>query len=144
VRDSQLLEQAAAIVELMPKAMRRLFALDQDDPTAELPVAQLRVCGILRDGPHTVSELSRELGVSLSAATQLAGRLEKSGLAERVHEQRDRRVRSLRLTEHGERVMRRRTDKRTARAAQVLAGMEPQCRAAVVRALRALTEQQHR
>ena len=46
---------------------------------AELPLAQLRVCGVLCDGPRPMSAVSRELGVSLSAMTQIADRLERAG-----------------------------------------------------------------
>ena len=58
--------------------MRQLFSAD-DHLAAELPLAQLRVCGMLYDGPHPMSVLSRELGVSLSAMTQIADRLERAG-----------------------------------------------------------------
>lgn len=134
----ELEQQASEITDLMPRVLRRLFALDADDPATDLPVAQLRVCGILRDGPHTMSEISRELGISLSATTQVADRLEKSGMVERLCETGDRRVRLLRLTSYGEGIVRRRRERRVARVAEILSGMPPRNRDAVVTALHEL------
>ena len=45
-----------------------------------------------------MSSLGRELGVSLSAITQIADRLERAGLVTRVAKGGDRRVRRLELT----------------------------------------------
>ena len=90
-------QQAKAIASLMPALMRMLSSFD-DDPAAELPLAQLRVCTILSDGPRSMSALSREFGVSLSAMTRIADRLERAGLVTRVARDDDRRVRRLQLT----------------------------------------------
>lgn len=138
--DSDPVDQAAAIVDLMPRLMRRLFDLDPDDPTCHMPVGQLRVCGILLDCPRTVSALSRELGVSLSAATQLADRLVRSGMVERVAAQGDRRVKHLRLTASGEQTMRARQKRRAARVLEMIEPMSPESRNSVVTALRTLLE----
>ena len=132
--------QAAEIVDLAPRMMRRLFALDMDDPATDLPVAQVRMCTILRDGPQTMSAISRELGISLSAVTQLADRLETSGLVQRTCEDGDRRVKHLKLTPDGERIMRARRKKRVARVVQVLAQLTPNDRERLVVALRELAE----
>lgn len=140
MRDDTLREQALAVADLMPRLMRRLFTLDGDDPAMDLPVAQLRVCGILRDGPQSMSSLSRELGVSLPAATQLADRLERAGLVERMPEQDDRRVRCLQLTPRGRETMMARREKRVARVTDALARLAPDSRRSVISALRALFE----
>ena len=60
-----------------------------------------------------MSALSRDLGVSLSAMTQIADRLERASLVKRIAEGNDRRVRCLRLTPRGESIMQRREDVRT-------------------------------
>ncbi len=99
--NSNRFEEANQIASLLPALMRQLFMLD-DDLAADLPLAQLRVCAILRDGPHPMSVLSRELGVSLSAMTQIADRLERAKMVSRVAEDSDRRVRCLQLTQKGE------------------------------------------
>jgi DNA-binding MarR family transcriptional regulator len=119
VKDTTLLEEAEAISALMPALARGLFALN-NDVAAELPLAQLRVCGVLEEGPRSMSALSRELGVSLSAMTQIADRLERSQWVRRVTEDKDRRVRCLQLTPEGEALMRQR---KTARVQRILAAL---------------------
>ena len=49
-----------------------------------------------------MSALSREFGVSLSAMTRIADRLERARLVKRVAEGGDRRIRHLQLTPRGE------------------------------------------
>jgi len=73
-----LVEQARAITACLPAVMRQLFTFE-DDPIEELPLAQLRICSLLYGEPRSMSALSRELGVSLSAITQVADRLERRG-----------------------------------------------------------------
>lgn len=99
-----------------------------DDPAAKLPVAQLRVCNNLRGGRRSMSELSRKLGVSLSAMTQLADRLEKAHLVKRVAQTADRRVRCLQLTERGEKIMQTREEARVQRMSALLERLSPDAR----------------
>ncbi len=138
MNDPSLHEQAASIVDLMPRLMRMLFDLNTDDPAIDLPVAQLRVCGILRDGPQAMSAISKELKITLSATTQIADRLERAGLVERVTEADDRRVKCLQLTSKGYEIMRNRRECRTAGVEAVLARMNPETRSEVVDALQVL------
>jgi len=138
--DKQIAEQAAQLESLMPKLNRQLLLLDLEDPTIHLPIAQLRVCSILRAGPRTVSALARELSISVSAATQLADRLETASLVERTPGREDRRVKALRLTDHGRRLMRARRQRRVRRAMEMLAQLEPGMREAVLGALHALLQ----
>ena len=63
-----------------------------------------------------MSALSRELGVSLSALTQIADRLERARLVKRTAAEDDRRVRCLQLTARGEKMMRSCREARVARA----------------------------
>ncbi len=120
--------------------MRRLFALDTNDPASELPIGQLKLCIVLRDGSRTTSEVSQELGISLSAATQLADRLERTGLIERACEAEDKRVKLLRLSPLGERVMRERRENRAARVEQAILNISPEARSALMTALDILSE----
>jgi DNA-binding MarR family transcriptional regulator len=135
--DRLLSEEAEAIASLMPKLARGLFPPDHD-PAADLPLAQLRVCGILNEGPKPMSTLGRELGVSLSAMTQIADRLERAALVRRVAEGSDRRVRCLQLTPQGESMMRRRQEARVRRILAVLAHVAPESRAEIRAALETL------
>ncbi len=131
-------DQAELIAELIPRLIRRLSAAD--DATIEMPIGQIRVCGILQDGPRTMSALSKELGISLSAVTQIADRLEKSGLVERVCECDDRRVKSLQLTLRGDNVMRARADRRVERLTEALKRLPPEVRHNAVSSLRQVLE----
>jgi DNA-binding MarR family transcriptional regulator len=136
--DSELAEQAAQLELLMPRVMRQLSRLDLQNPTTHLPQAQLRVCAILADGSLTISMLAREIRVSVSAATQLADRLEAADLVERVAATGDRRAKELRLTDHGRRLMRSRRRRRVRRATEMLASLGPDRRAALLGALQEL------
>jgi DNA-binding MarR family transcriptional regulator len=132
-------EQAETIATLLPTLMRQLMA-GEDDPAVELPLAQLRVCAVLHQGPRPMSALSRELGVSLSAMTQIANRLERSRLVRRVSAGTDRRVRRLQLTERGEDMMRLRENARVRRTVTVLGHLAPQARRDVLAALQTLIQ----
>jgi DNA-binding MarR family transcriptional regulator len=113
------MEQARAAADALLMVTRQVF-LPDDGVTSELPVAQLRVCGLLYGSPRPMSALSRELGISLSAMTQIADRLERADLVRRVAEGTDRRVRCLKLTERGEGIMRQREAARVRRVRAVL------------------------
>ena len=115
-----VLKQAKTFAALLPTLMRQLMA-GVNGPAVQLPLAQLRVCSILSDGPRSMSDLSRELAVSLSAMTQIADRLERAKLVKRVATANDRRIRRLQLTDRGKRVMQLHE---TARVDRVLAVFE--------------------
>jgi DNA-binding MarR family transcriptional regulator len=130
-------EQAKTFTTLLPALMRQLAA-GVRDPAAELPLAQLRVCGVLCGGPRPMSAVSRELGVSLSAMTQIADRLERARLVKRMPKGDDRRIRCLQLTDRGERMMRLREEARVERALAVLAHLPPKAREDSLTALQKL------
>jgi DNA-binding MarR family transcriptional regulator len=139
MNDELVVEQAKTITKLLPVIMRSLFT-GEHDPTAELPLAQLRVCSILQYGSRSMSSLSRELGVSLSALTQIADRLERANLVHRVSEANDRRIRCLQLTPGGEQMMRRQLAYRSERVLTVLKHMPTEKRGDVQAALEGLLE----
>ena len=129
-------DQSRRFSSLFVSLARDLFG--GDDQVAELPLRQLRVCAILHGGPLSMSALSRELGVSLSAMTQIADRLERARMVRRSFEGTDRRVRCLQLTARGQRIMRLREDARTQRASQILRHLSAKEQAEVVKALEVL------
>jgi DNA-binding MarR family transcriptional regulator len=131
------LEQAHSFASLLPKLLRQLSA-GVGDPVMDLPLAQLRVCSILCDGPRPISALSRELGVSVSAMTQIADRLERARLAKREPMHGDRRVRCLRLTRRGETMMQHHDQARAARMAQMLEHLTPEEQHAAADALQSM------
>jgi DNA-binding MarR family transcriptional regulator len=120
-------EQAAALVGRVQSLLRELM-IGSNDPAAELPLAQLRVCRVLSDGPQSISAISRELAVSLSAVTQIADRLEKAHLVRRVTENADRRIRCLQLTDRGASLLRLHDEERIRRMEAALGQLTPKAR----------------
>jgi DNA-binding MarR family transcriptional regulator len=88
-----------------------------EDRTSDLPLRQLHVCATLYGGPLSMSQLSRKLGVSMSAMTQIADRLEHAGMVTRQASDPDRRVRCLILTPLGRRALQAREKVRLERLA---------------------------
>ena len=132
--------QAQELAAVLRGLQRRLTVLDENDPTIGMPIAQLRVCGILQDGPLPVCALSRELGISASAVTQIANRLQRAGMVERIPDPEDRRVRSLVLTTHGREAMQARRQRRVERIQSALGGIAPPRRGEILDAMRDLLE----
>jgi DNA-binding MarR family transcriptional regulator len=127
--------QARELERLMPQLARRLFTLHPGDPAAELTVTQVRVCSVLQSGPAAMSAVGEELGISMSAVTQIADRLERSGFVERIPGDEDRRMKRLVLTDHGREVMGARHQRRVGRVSAVLKGLSPERRVDVLAAL---------
>jgi DNA-binding MarR family transcriptional regulator len=127
------LEQGKELDCLVRALGDELFTMD-DDPVADLPVAQLRVCGALYGGPRQMSALGRELGVSCSAMTQIADRLERAGLVSRVAERTDRRIRCLQLTRRGKNIMRLHEETRIQRVLAALDRLDPKMRKRILAA----------
>ena len=138
--ESLVREQAAELESLLPALMRKLFTLDPDNPVSDLPLAQLRVCTLLQPGPKALSNLSQDLDISVSAMTQIADRLERAGMVERVPGTEDRRVRLLQLSPQGLERMRSRRAFRTRRAQEALLQLLETDRPAVLEAVRLLLE----
>ena len=126
----ELMQIAESLAGLLPRLMRGLSPPDRSsaggkDVIEELPFAQLPPLRALGEGPRAMSVLSRELGVSLSALTQIADRLERVRLVKRTAAADDRRVRCLQLTPRGQRVMRKRRDARLRSSVAVLEHLSP-------------------
>jgi DNA-binding MarR family transcriptional regulator len=128
--------QARELTSLFVSLTRQLLVVN--DFVAEMPLRQLRVCMLLYDGPRSMSVLSRELGVSLSAMTQIADRLERARLVKRSFEGNDRRVRCLQLTPSGQKIMQLREEARIQRAQSVVERMSQPAREQVIESMRTL------
>jgi len=136
--------QAVRMEHALPTIALRLFTMDPSHPLAEMPIAQLRLCSLLlsQESP-TMSQVAAELRTSVSAVTQLADRLEKSGMVERITSgvtgaERDRRARYLRLTERGRELMHSRRELRQQGARSALSFLSPEDRSRVLEALETL------
>jgi DNA-binding MarR family transcriptional regulator len=121
------------------KSLARKILVD-DDPTTELPVRQFRVCAALFDGARSMKELSHELGVSQSAITQIADRLEAAGMVTRGAVGEDRRVRNLELTRRARQMLRTREQRRLERMEEILRLMSAEDREALLASMAALKE----
>jgi len=62
---------------------------------------------IYYNGPSKISEICEHMMVTAPAASQMADRLEKLDLVQRISEPGDRRVRNVRLTEQGKMLIKR-------------------------------------
>ncbi len=132
-------EIAEAVAGLFPRLARGLSSAEKD-LADDLPLAQLRLCGMLCEGSQPMSALSHALGVSLSALTQIADRLERARLVKRVAEENDRRVRCLQLTARGEKMTRKRREARVLRTLAVLEHLSAPQREAVRASLEVLVK----
>lgn len=139
VETNVLAGQAEEVAKLLLAILQQLFFVE-DRFSSRLPVAQLRVCGVLHRSARSMSALSQELGVSLSAMTQIADRLERAGLVRRVAEQSDRRVKQLQLTPRGTKMMQLREESRIARISAALARVSPEAQCRVRAALEELAQ----
>ena len=137
MKQDHALEQAENVAALLRSLLRELTA-GLDDPVVDLPLAQLRVCTVLHGGPRPMLSLGRELGVSVSAITQIADRLERAGLVTRVAKGSDRRVRRLELTARGEKMMRLHERARVQRMSAALEHLNSKQRQHVTAALQTL------
>ena len=125
-------QDAQRVADLLLAFLRGLRSGDGHDPVAELPLAQLRLCNVLAGGPRPMSEISREIGTSLSAVTQIADRLERADLIKRVPRGDDRRVRCLQLTQQGEEMMHAHERMRIGCMSRVLEQLTPGDRETVI------------
>ncbi|MBC7804905.1 MAG: MarR family transcriptional regulator [Akkermansiaceae bacterium] len=122
-------DHAAALERILPEIARRMFTVPPGSPLAELPSAQLKVCSLLLEGRHTMSQIGEQMNISVSAVTQIADRLERAGMVKRVSDvsggDSDRRHRYLALTDFGEGLLQARREQRRARVASVLSRIPP-------------------
>ena len=113
-------------LELRPALVRRFAAARSPELRSELgsvTVHQLEVLHGLAAGDVTMSQLARRLDISESAATDLADRLVRQGLAKRQADLRDRRVVVLALSDEGRRIIGRIERQRREMAESILGAL---------------------
>lgn len=133
-------ERAIRLEGLLPRVLRTLFKPVGDDPLVELPVGQMRMMRLLSSKTWTPSNLGEELGLSVSAVTQMANRLDAIGLLARVEDPSDRRVKHLTLTPLGLEMMRKRQDRRVRLLESVLVHMKEDRQEEFIRILEELLD----
>lgn len=127
---------------LMPRLMRVLLPLPDNDPLGGIPLGQLRLMRVLENGPLVASEVASELGLSASSLSQMVARLEEAGLIHRSCSPEDKRHRTLQLTEEANRRMEERRQLRARHAETALAKLPPEQRETLLRAIEALVEEE--
>lgn len=143
--DLDLWEQAIELERMLPIVIRQIFTTDPDHATSELPFGQFRLCMLLhQEGSRTMSQIGDDLGISVSAVTQMADRLERAGIVERqAATGGDKRVRTLRLSKSGLEMMDTRMEFRLQRAHEVLKLLAPEERLAALNLLDRLRHLSH-
>lgn len=131
----------SAAVQAQARAMDTIFKavgrriLVHDDAALDIPLRQFRVCAALFEGARSMKELSVELGVSQSAITQIADRLEAAGMVTRGAVGEDRRVRNLELTPLARKLLREREEQRINRVQEILEQLSASDRAVLLESL---------
>jgi DNA-binding MarR family transcriptional regulator len=95
-----MIERFIELSHQISTQMRSSMAMEW--PEHELSMPQFKALVQLSSGRQRMGDLARDLGISLSSATNLVGRLESKGLAQRDHDSEDRRVVMCELTGDGQ------------------------------------------
>jgi DNA-binding MarR family transcriptional regulator len=125
--------------ELRPVLLRLARELRKETEQLGITSRQATLLWLVKRSPGlSLAELATEEGISPPAMSGHVDRLERAGLLERVRSSDDRRRVGLRLTDEGERLMRRVRARRTTWLADRLRTLEPEALESIERALPAL------
>ncbi len=94
----QILED---MILILPVFHKKLLRMDLGGVTGNMTRLHFAIMGILSRGSINVTELANNLMASKSQMTHLIDHLVKQGVVERRHDDKDRRVTNLYLTEQG-------------------------------------------
>lgn len=92
------------------------------------------------DGPLTMGEIARRLGITDKTITGVVDRLERAGLARRVRDEQDRRVVRVALTEGGEKTFRTIRDCALRNTAGLLSLLSAEERAGLLRVIERIAQ----
>ena len=140
VSDVTLSAEAVA-AELRPVLLRVARELRKETEQLGITARQATLMWLVKRSPGlSLAELAAEEGISPPAMSGHVDRLERAGFIDRVRSSDDRRRVGLRLTEDGEKLMRRVRARRTTWLADRLRALEPEALAAVEQAVPALMQ----
>jgi len=112
--------------DLRPVLLRLARELRKETEQLGITARQATLLWLVKRSPGlSLAELAADEGISAPAMSGHVDRLERAGLLERVRSSDDRRRVGLRLTEEGERLMRRVRARRTTWLADRLKALEP-------------------
>ena len=127
--------------DLRPVLLRLARELRKETEQLGITARQATLLWLVKRGPGlSLAELAAEEGISPPAMSGHVDRLERAGLLKRERSSDDRRRVGLKLTDDGERLMRRIRARRTSWLADRLRTLEPEALEAVGEALPALTK----
>ena len=133
------LSSDAVASELRPVLLRLARELRKETEQLGITSRQATLLWLVKRSPGlSLAELAAEEGISPPAMSGHVDRLERARLLERVRSSDDRRRVGLRLTDEGERLMRRVRARRTTWLADRLRTLEPEALESIERALPAL------
>jgi DNA-binding MarR family transcriptional regulator len=125
VSEVTLIPEAVAS-DLRPVLLRLARELRKETEQLGITARQATLLWLVKRSPGlSLAELAAEEGISAPAMSGHVDRLERAGLLERLRSSDDRRRVGLRLTEEGERLMRRVRARRTTWLADRLKALEP-------------------
>jgi len=125
VSEVTLIPEAVAS-DLRPVLLRLARELRKETEQLGITARQATLLWLVKRSPGlSLAELAADEGISAPAMSGHVDRLERAGLLERVRSSDDRRRVGLRLTEEGERLMRRVRARRTTWLADRLKALEP-------------------
>ncbi|MER7458449.1 MarR family transcriptional regulator [Micromonospora sp. NPDC126480] len=126
----------AAEVDAAAKALLTVWETARESTTSRVSGAQLRVIMVVEqhDGIN-LRRLANRLGMLLSSASRLCDRLVAAGMLEREPGRLDRREISLHLTVESQRLLAELREHRRSQLTEILAGMTPEGREALLRGL---------
>jgi DNA-binding MarR family transcriptional regulator len=135
------LSPEAVASDLRPVLLRLARELRKETEQLGITARQATLLWLVKRRPGlSLAELAAEEGISAPAMSGHVDRLERAGLLERVRSSDDRRRLGLRLTEEGERLMRRVRARRTTWLADRLKALEPSELEAIELAVPALVQ----
>lgn len=127
--------------ELRPVLLRLARELRKETEQLGVTARQATLLWLVKRSPGlSLAELAAEEGISPPALSGHVDRLERAGLIERVRSSEDRRRVGLRLTENGQRLLRRVRARRTTWLAEHLRALDPAALEAIEAAIPALQE----
>jgi len=125
--------------ELRPVLLRLARELRKETEQLGVTARQTTLLWLVKRSPGlSLAELAAEEGISPPAMSGHVDRLERAGLLERERSQDDRRRVGLRLTDEGERLLRRVRARRTTWLADRLGALEPEALDAIEAAIPSL------
>jgi DNA-binding MarR family transcriptional regulator len=111
---SEVISPETVAAELRPAILRLARELRKETEQLGITARQVTFLWLVKRSPGlSLAELAAEEGISAPAMSGHVDRLERAGLLERVRSSDDRRRVGLRLTDEGERLMRRVRARRT-------------------------------